>query len=662
MGKCCEQLKKIIRKVDFFGTFITFRVNEEIEYKSIIGGIFTLIYGIISLSYVSIMAINFIGRKNIDFIYSKTIHQHPVLNLSKVGFNFAFGAQYSKTAVPAIKNSKIYFDYNVNLIESLSNNNISGKSQIINTPIGIRRCEEDDFPELKEHYFLNDLHFMYCPILNSSSNFSIEGLYTGSYYKYLSIKISLTQYALDNFQEIKDFLEKTPIDIAIFYKDTALNYLNRYNPLPSYLNYYYKGIDPEFYKTSEISFSRLEFSSDENILFERPKKIARPIHSTIHDNFQSINERKKENENGVCEFILHASSEVLDLKRTYEKITRFAANISGILGFLFFVLITLANYIERKAVDNKLIRKMLKFKGNKNINVDYFVQKFSQNLQFDLVLNKKSKCNSQQIKTYDNLLNQNTENNDSNDEIYNKTKKKIWKRNSFFDGINKINTESIPYQNSDEKEKKKIEKIIQKSNKKQYEIEFDKLNSNNSQRKILNKNTLDLDIQFFSTEELRKIKNPNTCPQNQKSKKQQNSVVKSNLCEIIINFLCFWCNPKSYRKRKLMQSAERKIYYYMDIITYVKTIQEFELLKEIIFDDYNLKLFQFAAKPTMKNLNGDFIFYHFFEKELNTFQNIGIKEIDDLYYNYKEILKQERTFQNLKLLNVIKGDVKFLQN
>ena len=64
----------------------------------------------------------------------------------------------------------------------------------------------------------------------------------------------------------------------------------------------------------------------------------------------------------------------------------------------------------------------------------------------------------------------------------------------------------------------------------------------------------------------------------------------------------------------------------------------------------------------MKNLNDDFIFYHFFEKELNTFQNIGIKEIDDLYYSYKEILKQERTFQNLKLLNVIKGDVKFLQN
>ena len=36
----------------------------------------------------------------------------------------------------------------------------------------------------------------------------------------------------------------------------------------------------------------------------------------------------------------------------------------------------------------------------------------------------------------------------------------MWKRDSFFDGINKINIESIPYQNSDEKEKKKIEKKV----------------------------------------------------------------------------------------------------------------------------------------------------------------------------------------------------------
>ena len=100
----------------------------------------------------------------------------------------------------------------------------------------------------------------------------------------------------------------------------------------------------------------------------------------------------------------------------------------------------------------------------------------------------------------------------------------------------------------------------------------------------------------------------------------------------------------------------------MDIITYVKTIQEFELLKEMFFNENNLRIFQFASKPTMKIMDEDFIFCHHFVKEYKPFRKIGKNEIDQLYDNYKEILKSERTFENLKLLNFIKTEIKFLQS
>ncbi len=686
MEQCTKRIKKIIKKLDYFGTFLTFRINEEIEYKSIIGGVFTIMFSIFAIFYVSTMSINFIGRKNISFIYSKTIHQHPILNLSKVGFNFAFGAQYSKTAVPAIKNSLRFFDYNVNIIETLSDNNISGKTKSIITPIGIRRCEQEDFPELNEHYQLNGLHFMYCPIFNFSSNFSIEGLYTGSYYKYVSIKISLTEYAINNLNELDEYLEQTPIDIAIFYKDTGLNYLNRFNPLPPYLNYYYKGVDTEFYKTSEISFSRLELSSDEHLFFKRPNKIARPIHSTIHDNFKSIKRRKEENENGICEFILHASSVVYDLNRSYQKIPEFAANISGLLGFVFFVLIIIANYIERKAVDQKLIRKMLKFRGNKSIEVDYFIEKFSKNLNvnFSNLIHKKTKewkNHSEQLKTSDKLYNKNIELYDTNvnidntieDEVNEKNDIKVIKlrkKNSFFEGMSNINCESIPYKIEENKEKtkntkrkeKSKEKVKEKNKKKELKLDKSLSNSNNSHRKILSKKkTIDLDIQYFNSKEMRNIKNPDIHPQSPKSKYQQESVVKLNLCQLILNFFCFWCTKNSYKKHIIMKKAEKKILYYLDILTYVKTIQEFELLKGILFNDINIKLFEFASKPSMKIVDEDFIFYHPIFKELTPFKNIGKDDIDQLYLNYKEILQQENTIENVKLLNIIKNDIKFLQ-
>ena len=100
----------------------------------------------------------------------------------------------------------------------------------------------------------------------------------------------------------------------------------------------------------------------------------------------------------------------------------------------------------------------------------------------------------------------------------------------------------------------------------------------------------------------------------------------------------------------------------MDIITYVKTIQEFELLKEMFFNENTLRIFQFASKPTMKTMDGDFIFCHHFVKEYKPFKRIEKKEIDQLYQNYKEILQSERTFENLKLLNFIKSEIKFLQS
>ena len=98
----------------------------------------------------------------------------------------------------------------------------------------------------------------------------------------------------------------------------------------------------------------------------------------------------------------------------------------------------------------------------------------------------------------------------------------------------------------------------------------------------------------------------------------------------------------------------------MDIITYVKTIQEFELLKEVLFDENTLRLFQFISKPTMKIINNDFICRHHFLKGYIPFKNIGKNEIDELYQNYKEVLKDEKSMEKLKLLSFIKGEVNFL--
>ena len=358
METCKKKLKAILKRVDYFGTFLTFRVNEEIEYKSIIGGTFSILYAIIVILYITTMSLDFIQRKNLSFIYSTKITQDPYINLSDIHFNFAFGIQFSKTATSAIKETRKFFDYNVSIVEYFSNEHIVGKENIIYREIKTRRCTEDDFPELLTHFYLNDLGDMICPIVDSTSNFSIEGLYTDSYYKTISIKLSLSQYSIDNYQELTDYLNGTPIEFALFYKDTAIDYENRKNPLPSFLNYYYKGIDIDFIKYTEIDLSKLEFKNDENLIFEGNKLTIKATHFSSRDLFRYVYSRLQDKEYSICEYIIKSSSTILQLKRTYEKLPEFAANISGIISFIFFVMILIANIIEIKIIDQKLIHKM----------------------------------------------------------------------------------------------------------------------------------------------------------------------------------------------------------------------------------------------------------------------------------------------------------------
>ena len=101
-------------------------------------------------------------------------------------------------------------------------------------------------------------------------------------------------------------------------------------------------------------------------------------------------------------------------------------------------MIVFANIIERKAVDQKLIHKMLKFRGNKNINIDYFLEKFSKNLNLEFMPIIKKKANSySETKNISEKINGEDSNNNNDNQI-------LKNNSSIFEGMSTINFESIP--------------------------------------------------------------------------------------------------------------------------------------------------------------------------------------------------------------------------
>ena len=80
---CWSEFKHLIRYCDIFGILVTFRINDKVKYKSIDGGVISLIFFVYSIFFTIYLGIPFIKRKNIDFIYSnKIIESQPFINLT----------------------------------------------------------------------------------------------------------------------------------------------------------------------------------------------------------------------------------------------------------------------------------------------------------------------------------------------------------------------------------------------------------------------------------------------------------------------------------------------------------------------------------------------------------------------------------------------------
>ena len=179
MVSCPKIFRRIIKECDLFGTLITFQINNDYDYKSVIGGASTLIFLSIAITYIFYMSLRFILRKEVNFIYSNKILDHgPFVDLDRDNFKFAFGVQYADDASSACNDTKKYFEYNLYSILWV------GEGDKEYTKIGYKECEESDFPsEVSAQFIGNELYEMYCPILNGTLNFSLDGLYTDYFYK-----------------------------------------------------------------------------------------------------------------------------------------------------------------------------------------------------------------------------------------------------------------------------------------------------------------------------------------------------------------------------------------------------------------------------------------------------------------------------------------------
>ena len=625
-----KKVKNIIRELDYFGTIVSFRLGEDLKYKSLIGGTCTIIYIIIALIYILYMLIPFLKREEINFTFSnKIISKNPFVNLSSTNINFAFGA-YSDQASD-IENTTKYFDYKINIIEWV------GIDDFFEKEIFFNFCNQSDYPSsLYDQFEVNELNELYCLLINNNNinylNYSLDGLYTDDYFKFITIDFFLSEYGKNNFDEVKIYLRENPLLMSLFFVDTAIDYENRHVPLPVYINYITRDIDFDYTKKSEIFFSSLEFINDDNFFFNKESLTKNVMFDRCEDSFRFIQDRNEEENYNLFHIEIKVSPKVTTLKRKYQKLPEFVASLSGLLSFLLVFIFVCCNLIERKAINQELFHRMLKFRGNKNININYLIDRF-KNLKYT----NEFEQNEFLKKKIDEKKNDHNSKENMNEKII-----KLFSN---------MNVESIP------NIKKNIEETKETS-KREKEYFYTSNSTKSLSPKKKKKNSVNRKkTQFIKSENIFINQNTNLKPKNEVVLK------KLNMIEIICNFFCFCCSPRLKKNRLLLAQAENKINYYMDIHTYIRTVQEFELLKDIFFDKKSLTLFHFLSKCSVKIINNNLVFLRHFEKELKSNSIFKEIEIDKLYYSYQKMLfdKSNLDKEKLKLLDFLKNEINFLE-
>ena len=650
MGKkrVCHSIKKVIKRCDFLSSTISFTINNEHRYHSFIGGLLFIIFTIIALLYSIYCAWGFLTRKNIDFIYARKIVQYgPSINLREVSFNFGFGLKkFGNGAIYTYPN-KDYFTYSVEFIDWIGDDD----GNIYKTNVPIKSCEKTDFYNIVDSIFeSNNVHSLYCPIIDEDLNYTLGGLYTDYYFRYLTLNIHLSEYGLSNLEETKNFLKENPLEMAIYFIDSSYNFKSRKQFVTKKLNYFFRPIDYFFTKYTTLYISPLEFSNDENLIIRKSSKSNYSIYDFSLDTFQYY-ESRSNTDSLIAQIKIQVSSKVFQFQRTYQKLPTFIAELTGFVGMLLIILLAIIRFLERQIIDNKLINHMLTFKGSKFNDIEYFINAFmldkKNNKISTILLNRSSEPNiNNNLTMHKKIPNElNLLNNDNDMNIDSKNDNLISER--------KKGSNIITYQ-------KKIagRKIIIKDeindniNKENNPPTDDNLKNNEEEThdKINNNERLNNSLNFKNDKKL-----------NKNSKKEIKIFPLSYSQYFIASFL--FCCLKTQKKRyNAIKSAEFRIHYYMDIFNFIKKMQEIDLLKYCLFDKDQIMLFDFTSKTPFKIGNdGEEIIFREREKIMINKKNFEKDDLDDIFNSYRFIrIKDEFTFEDLKFLELVKSEVAFL--
>ena len=271
-------LTSLLSRVDLFGIPVTLSFALQKKSRSVLGGIFSVIFFGFSLWSVIHSSQDLVYRQQPKTIQYDTYNENPRQSLlNSETFPIALGIQGSVlTNFKHFINESIYkMDVYLSRMQRYTEN---GTSQEVWTDIILEteRCDLESFGDSKDKFNTYPLSDLYCIKKQQSGvdEVTIEGGYSSEIYEFLNIGVRRCDNATSNVTcASNEVIDNTMAStwFAMYYVDLSINAKNYTHPDVRFKNNYWTILNPKYTVVTSVMLGHVEMTTDSGWLVQDQK-------------------------------------------------------------------------------------------------------------------------------------------------------------------------------------------------------------------------------------------------------------------------------------------------------------------------------------------------------------------------------------------------------
>ena len=415
-----EGIGKYVRRFDYFGVNIPFRINGKRSYQSILNGSVFLIFMLVALAYAIKNFYTYATFKDFKFIFSKTKYSDPVpcnLKKSSIGIAIAItmnGLITNKLDPYIIMSGEgvnSYRNSSINTDKSTPTRNYTCKEFLCKQRFKLnltKKCTPTDFYirpdwlneshpqfyELKDKYStlnstdfkLEDLANWNCP---DFPDLELRGLYQSDIFNYFSIDISLNNsLTVQQIEELKTLTIENEFRMDFKFTDSNLDVYNRISPGNSFVNSDFLNLDYIMTKKKNLYYELTDLTDDYNPVWQDSSKTFSLLTMGPKEEYffargdkrYDIIKKKVSDPTTLAKIFFRASQSYTQITRIYYKLSEMMADTLSLAQLVLLVFYFFCTSINEMLSFRMIMRKSMKFRSEIETDEDfkYFKEIFAK--------------------------------------------------------------------------------------------------------------------------------------------------------------------------------------------------------------------------------------------------------------------------------------------